>query len=74
MQRGYRTLTHHSQGPVAASRDDKLSLVRLVPLSHFLSHTVDELKKAYLNDSGYPLLADGRYRTADHRRAEPTGS
>lgn len=74
MQRGYRTLTHRSQGPVAASRDDKLALVRLVPLSHFLSHTVDDLKMAYLNDSGYPLLAGGRYRTAGRRRDEPTGS
>lgn len=74
MYRGYRTLTHHSRGPVAASRDDTLSLVRLVPLSHFLSYTVDELKMSYLSDSGYPLLTDGRYRIVAHHRAEPTES
>jgi hypothetical protein len=56
MVRGYRTLTRIGAGPVAAARDETLSLILLVPLSHFLTVSIDDLKRSFLNESGYPLL------------------
>lgn len=64
MDGGWRTLSRRGSGPVAASRDETLSLVRLVPLSQFLTMTVDEVKRSFLHEAGRPLLVDGRYRSA----------
>lgn len=62
LTRGYRTLSRADGSPVAAARDETLSLVKLVPLSHFMSHDLESLKRAFLNPAGAPLLrADGSY-------------
>lgn len=62
MQRGYRILTRTDGTPVAAAPDPELSLVSLVPLSHFLGLSIAALKRAFLAEDGAPLLrADGRY-------------
>ncbi|UCZ63523.1 TNT antitoxin family protein [Mycolicibacterium phocaicum] len=61
--RGYRTLSRVDGSPVAAARDETLSLVKLVPLSHFMSRDLETLKRAFISPTGAPLLAaDGRYR------------
>lgn len=57
MVRGYRTLSRVEAGPIAAARDDTLSLVLLVPLSHFLTGSIEDLKRSFLSESGHPLLA-----------------
>lgn len=62
MRNGYRTLSRTGGAPVAAARDEAISLVKLVPLSHFLTFDLATLKRAFLNPVGAPLLADGRYR------------
>jgi hypothetical protein len=62
MNRGYRTLTLDGRGPVAAARDETLSLVALVPLSHLLVLDVGAVKSSFLDVDGRPLLDDGRYR------------
>ena len=49
MVRGYRTLSRTSQGPVAAAPDPTLSLLALVPLSHYLRWSVHDLKRSFLN-------------------------
>lgn len=60
---GYRTLRRVDGSPVAAARDETLSLVKLVPLSHFMIvEDLDTLKRAFLSPTGSPLLADGCYR------------
>jgi hypothetical protein len=61
MSRGYRTLSRAGGGPVAAARDATLSLVKLVPLSHFIGHEMPALKESFLDDDGAPLLAHGTY-------------
>lgn len=63
MVRGYRTLTHTGRGPVAAAPDPMLSLLTLVPLSHLIGWSISELKRAFLNPAGSPLLRQGRYAT-----------
>ncbi len=61
--RGYRTLSRADGRPVAAARDETLSLVKLVPLSHFMLMDLETLKRAFLSPTGAPLLAaDDRYR------------
>ncbi|WP_260973570.1 TNT antitoxin family protein [Mycolicibacterium llatzerense] len=61
--RGYRTLSRTDGSPVAAARDETLSLVKLVPLSQFMAHDLETLKRAFLSPTGAPLLAaDGCYR------------
>ncbi len=67
MVRGYRTLSLVDGSPVAASRDETLSLVRLVPLSHFLAIAFDELKQSFLNVDGAPLLEGRHYRPVRRR-------
>ena len=59
---GYRTLRRANGGPVAASRDEDMSLVRLVPLSQFLMLSVAELRTSFLDPGGAPLLDGRRYR------------
>lgn len=59
---GYRTLSRINGGPVAASRDENLSLVRLIPLSQFLTLSVPELRASFLDVDGAPLLHGSRYR------------
>lgn len=61
MVRGYRTLRRTDGSPVAAAPDDTLSLVDLVPLSHFLRWSLEDVKRSFLNPEGKPLLRDGRY-------------
>lgn len=61
MVRGYRTLTRTGRGPVAAAPDPTLSLLALVPLSHFLGWTIPDLKRSFLSAAGAPLLRQGRY-------------
>ena len=61
MVRGYRTLSRIGQGPVAAAPDVVLSLVALVPLSHFLLWPVADLKSSFLSETGAPLLCGNRY-------------
>lgn len=59
---GYRTLRGINGGPVAASRDETMSLVRLVPLSQFMMLSVADLRASFLDAEGAPLLDVGRYR------------
>jgi hypothetical protein len=61
MARGYRTLTRTGHGPVAAAPDPTLSMVTLVPLSHLLLWPTSDVKAAFMNESGAPLLHDGGY-------------
>lgn len=63
MQNGYRTLRRLNGEPVAAARDEVLSLVTLVPLSHLLSYDLPTLKRAFLDPAGAPVLVNGRYRS-----------
>lgn len=63
MVRGYRTLRRAGGDPVAAAPDPMLSLLTLVPLSHYLRWTVADLKRSFLNPVGAPLLRNGRYST-----------
>ena len=67
--RGYRTLSRVDGSPVAAARDETLSLVKLVPLSHFMSRDLETLKRAFISPTGAPLLAaDGRTDRVDAAR------
>lgn len=60
--RGYRTLKRATGGsPVAAAPDPTLSLLRLVPLSHYLQWSISDLKRSFFNPAGVPLMHDGRY-------------
>lgn len=61
MDRGYRTLRRASGEPVAAAPDPTLSLLTLVPLSHYLQWSIGDLKRSFLNPTGAPLLRQGRY-------------
>lgn len=58
---GHRTLSVAGTGPVAAAPDATLSLLDLVPLSHFLKWTISDLRRSFLNFHGAPLLQGGRY-------------
>lgn len=72
--RGYRTLRRGGV-PVAAAPDPTLSLLALVPLSHFLGFTAAALKTAFFAEDGAPLLTDGTYSAGNRtgRRSPPTG-
>jgi len=59
---GFRTLSRDGAGAIAMAVDETLSLLTLVPLSHYLELTVPELKEAFLDEGGSPLLAGGQYR------------
>lgn len=61
MVRGYRTLSRTGVGPVAAVPDPTLSLLALVPLSHFLGYNLAALKQSFLSHDGAPLLRGSRY-------------
>jgi hypothetical protein len=61
MERGYRTLKRVGGGPVAAAPDPTLSLLALVPLSHFLQWSVADLKRSFLSPTGSPLLRHDGY-------------
>ena len=60
MVRGYRTLERAGGGPLAAAPDSTLSLIALVPLSHYLGWTIADLKRSFLSPTGAPLLRLGR--------------
>lgn len=69
MVRGYRMLKRTAGGPIAAAPDPTLSLLALVPLSHYLQWPIPDLKRSFLNPAGKPLLRAGRYtRPTDSRR------
>ncbi len=59
--RGYRTLARGGGEPIAAAPDPTLSLLTLVPLSHYLQWSIADLKRSFLNPAGVPLLHRGRY-------------
>ncbi|MGY4646427.1 hypothetical protein ACVWWN_000223 [Mycobacterium sp. URHB0021] len=61
MSGGYRTLSRAGGGPIAAAPDATLSLVKLVPLSHFIGYELQALKESFLDENGAPLLAHGAY-------------
>ncbi|KUH91776.1 Imm61 family immunity protein [Mycobacterium sp. IS-1556] len=61
MVRGYRTLKRTTGGPVAAAPDPTLSLLALVPLSHYLQWPIPDLKRSFLSPAGIPLMRNGRY-------------
>ncbi|HEX7825501.1 MAG TPA: Imm61 family immunity protein [Mycobacterium sp.] len=63
MVRGYRTLKRAGGEPVAAAPDPILSLLALVPLSHYLQWAIPDLKRSFLSASGMPLLRNGQYST-----------
>lgn len=68
MVRGYRTLRRTAGGPIAAAPDPTLSLLALVPLSHYLQWPIPDLKRSFLNPAGKPLLRAGHYaRSSDPR-------
>jgi hypothetical protein len=60
LDNGSRTLFRGDE-PVAAAPGDLTSLATLVPLSHFLGHSVSDLRRSYLDEHGAPLLRDGAY-------------
>ncbi|ULN44767.2 TNT antitoxin family protein (plasmid) [Mycolicibacterium crocinum] len=57
---GSRTLFRRDS-PVAATPGDHANLSALVPLSHCLGYSLDELKQSFLHQGGAPLLRGGRY-------------
>ena len=61
VERGYRALTRIGGEPVAAAPDPTLSLLTLVPLSHYIQWSIADLKRSFLNPAGAPLLHRGRY-------------
>jgi hypothetical protein len=61
MRRGYRILSRSGGDPLAAAPDVRVSLVKLVPLSHFMGYDLPALKRSFLNETGAPLLAHGSY-------------
>jgi hypothetical protein len=61
MARGYRTLKRTTGEPVAAAPDPTLSLLALVPLSHYLRWSIPDLKASFLHPAGEPLLQGGQY-------------
>lgn len=61
MERGYRTLKRVGGAPVAAAPDPTLSLLALVPLSHYLQWSIADLKRSFLSPTGSPLLRRGGY-------------
>lgn len=71
MRNGYRTLRRIDGSPVAAARDETISLAKLVPLSQFLTIDLATLKRAFLNPEGAPLLVDGRYQDQTPPFAKP---
>lgn len=60
LESGSRTLFRGVE-PVAAAPGLSTSVAALVPLSHFLGHTVDDLRRSYLSERGAPLLGAGGY-------------
>lgn len=60
---GFRTLARDGEGPIATARDRALSMLILVPLSHYLQLTIAQLKAAFLSEDGSPLLSGDSYRT-----------
>ncbi|MFN6548101.1 Imm61 family immunity protein [Mycolicibacterium nivoides] len=61
LSRGHRVLTRTGVGPIAAAPDPTLSLLTLVPLSHFLGLSVADLKQSFLNEAGRPLMSGRCY-------------
>lgn len=60
--RGNRILTHAQHGPVAAVPESPISLLTLVPLSHFVPLDSADLKRSFMHEYGWPLLErSGRY-------------
>jgi len=64
---GYRTLSAADSTPLARSRDKTMSLLDLVPLSHYLQISVRDLEESYLSASGAPLLSGDQYSSGGER-------
>jgi hypothetical protein len=58
---GFRTLYQGASRPIAMARDATRSMMYLVPLSHEMQYTVDELQSAFLDPRGEPLWAGTAY-------------
>ena len=61
MVRGHRTLRWIDGGRPAAAADETLSMLALVPMSHYLRWSLADLKRSFLSPAGAPLLRHGRY-------------
>ena len=72
MNGAYRTLRRGGV-PLAAAPDPTLSLLALVPLSHFLGFTPDALKASFLSEHGAPLLTGGAYSAGAAGHISPPG-
>lgn len=57
---GYRALTADGSA-VAIAREATLSLLALVPLSHFIDRSIADLIASFLDADGAPLLANGAH-------------
>ncbi|BBX30432.1 Imm61 family immunity protein [Mycolicibacterium alvei] len=58
----YRLLRHVTFGVRAAAPDSAAGMATLVPLSHLLSISEDDVRRSFLSETGAPLLdASGRY-------------
>ncbi|WP_081289004.1 MULTISPECIES: hypothetical protein [Mycolicibacterium] len=44
-----------------------MSLLTLVPLSHYLQWSIADLKSSFLSSAGTPLLRPGGYTPRDYR-------
>ena len=60
---GFRTLARVGGDAIAMARESTLSMLILVPLSHYVQLTIAELKAAFLSEDGWPLLSGDSYRT-----------
>jgi Immunity protein 61 len=60
LESGSRTMFRGME-PVAAAPGESTGVAALVPLSHFLGHNVDDLRRSYLSERGAPLLGAGGY-------------
>jgi hypothetical protein len=61
MVRGYRTLKRRGGDPIAAAPDPTLSVLALLPLSHYLRWSIPDLKRSFVNPADAPLLRGGRW-------------
>jgi hypothetical protein len=61
---GYRQLIQTGVGAIAVAREKTTSLMSLVPLSHFLRLSTQELEDSFLSENGAPLMAGDRYASS----------
>jgi hypothetical protein len=58
---GYRSLSLKGSGPIAVAREKTISLMNLVPLSHYLGLSLKQLEDSFLDVNGAPLMAGSSY-------------